>query len=173
MIHTYKKYIGIAGLKIFSSKKWCTIKIFFKGAGVVTLSLPPSPYEQFLPLPTPYFKICLERFFNDPPTPPHYPTSSLFYCHQKPITRSLELHYSGQFSGCAGCQLSNQPLLWSHIRIGEVPFRFYVRRWREAFHWAFHSVNLSIHRTLHSINLSKDSKKCFFISNQIGSNATK
>ena len=26
----------------------------------------PSPYEQFLPLPTPFFKMFLERFFNDP-----------------------------------------------------------------------------------------------------------
>ena len=31
----------------------CTIKIFGVGTGVVTPSLPLSPYEQFLPLPTP------------------------------------------------------------------------------------------------------------------------
>ena len=139
----------------------------------MTLSLLPPPTSNFCLYRPPISRYFWKDSLMTPLLPPHYPTSSLFYCYQKPITRSRELHYWGWFSGCAGCQLSNQPLLWFHIRIGEVPFHFYVSRWREAFHWAFHSVNLSIHRTLHSINLSKDSKKCFFISNQIGSNATK
>ena len=30
----------------------------------------PSPYEQLLPLPTPCFKMCLERSLIDPPPPP-------------------------------------------------------------------------------------------------------
>ena len=45
----------------------CMIKIFW-GAGVVTPSKPPPPYEQLFHLPTPYFKM----FLKDPlmtPTP--------------------------------------------------------------------------------------------------------
>ena len=42
---------------------------FSGGAGVVTPSKPPSPYEQLFPLPTPYFKMFLERSLNDPTTP--------------------------------------------------------------------------------------------------------
>ena len=51
------------------------IKIF-RGAGVVTPSKPPPPYEQLLLLPTPYFKMFLERSLNDPP-PPHFKHLSL------------------------------------------------------------------------------------------------
>ena len=54
---------------------WCMIKIF-QGAGVVTPSKPPPPYEQLLPLPTPCFKMFLERSLNDPP-PPHFKHLSL------------------------------------------------------------------------------------------------
>ena len=32
----------------------------------------PSPYEQLLPLPTPYFKMFLERSLNDPHPPPSH-----------------------------------------------------------------------------------------------------
>ena len=53
----------------------CIIKIF-RVAGVVTPSKPPPPYEQLLPLPTPYFKMFLERSLNDPP-PPHFKHLSL------------------------------------------------------------------------------------------------
>ena len=55
----------------------CTIKIS-RGAGVVTPSKPPPPYEQHLPLPTPCFKMFLERSLNDPPPPPpHFKHLSL------------------------------------------------------------------------------------------------
>ena len=46
----------------------CMIKIFW-GAGV-----------QLLPLPTPCFKMFLERSLNDP----HHPTSSIFHCYPVP-----------------------------------------------------------------------------------------
>ena len=53
------------------------IKIF-QGAGVVTPSKPPPPYKQLLPLPTPCFKMFLERSLNDPPPPPpHFKHLSL------------------------------------------------------------------------------------------------
>ena len=56
---------------------WCTIKIF-RGAGVVIPSKPPPPYEQLLPLPTPYFKKFLERSLSDPhPPTPHFKHLSL------------------------------------------------------------------------------------------------
>ena len=45
------------------------IKIF-RGAGVVTPLKPPPPYEQLLPLPTPYFKMFWERSLNDSSTTP-------------------------------------------------------------------------------------------------------
>ena len=61
---------------------WCMIKIFW-GAGVVTPSKPPHPYEQLLPLPTPYFKMFLERSLNDPH--PQNQTSSTFHCYPLPI----------------------------------------------------------------------------------------
>ena len=42
-----------------------------RGAGVVTPSNPPLPCEELLPLPTPCFKMFLERSLNDPhPTTP-------------------------------------------------------------------------------------------------------
>ena len=44
------------------------IKIFWGGRGGDTFKTP-SPYEQLLPLPTPYFKMFLERSLNDPPPP--------------------------------------------------------------------------------------------------------
>ena len=50
---------------------------FLGGAGVVTPSKPPPPYEQLLPLSTPCFKMFLERSLNDP----HHPTSSIFHCY--------------------------------------------------------------------------------------------
>ena len=53
----------------------CMIKIFFGGRGGDTFKTP-SPYEQLLPLPTPYFKMFLERSLNDPP-PPHFKHLSL------------------------------------------------------------------------------------------------
>ena len=53
---------------------------FSGGAGVVTPSKPPPPYEQLLPLPTPYFKKFLERSLNDPP-PPHFKQLSLLPLH--------------------------------------------------------------------------------------------
>ena len=58
----------------------CMIKIFWGGAGVVTPSKPPPPYEQLLPLPTPCFKMFLERSLNDPP-PPHFKHLSLLPPH--------------------------------------------------------------------------------------------
>ena len=61
----------------------CMIKIF-RGARVVTRSKPPPPYEQLLPLPTPCFKMFLERSLNDPH--PHHPTSSIFHCYPSPST---------------------------------------------------------------------------------------
>ena len=36
----------------------------------MTLSKPPSPYEQLLPLPTPCFKMFLENPLMTPTTPP-------------------------------------------------------------------------------------------------------
>ena len=47
---------------------WCMIKIFQAGRSGDTLKTP-SPYEQLLPLPTPCFKMFLERSLNDPTTP--------------------------------------------------------------------------------------------------------
>ena len=51
------------------------IKIFRGGRGCDTFKTP-SPYEQLFPLPTPYFKMFLERSLNDPP-PPHFKHLSL------------------------------------------------------------------------------------------------
>ena len=45
----------------------------------MTPSKPPPPYEQLLPLPTPCFKMFLERSLNAPH--PHHPTSSIFHCY--------------------------------------------------------------------------------------------
>ena len=59
------------------------IKIF-QGAGVVTPSKPPPPYEQLLPLPTPCFKMFLERSLNDPP-PPTTPLQAPFTATPLPI----------------------------------------------------------------------------------------
>ena len=63
----------------------CMIKIFRGGAGVVTPSKPPPPYEQLLPLPTPYFKMFLERSLNDSP-PPTTPLQAPFTATPSPST---------------------------------------------------------------------------------------
>ena len=47
--------------------QWCTIRIFLQA---------PPPYEQLLPLPTPYFKMFLKKFLSDP-SPPHFKHLSL------------------------------------------------------------------------------------------------
>ena len=47
---------------------------------MVTHSKPLPPYDQLLPLPTPCFKMFLERSLNDP----HHPTSSIFHCYPLP-----------------------------------------------------------------------------------------
>ena len=62
------------------------IKIF-RGAGVVTPSKPPPPYEQLLPLPTPCFKMFLERSLNDPPVPTT-PLQASFTATPTPSTTS-------------------------------------------------------------------------------------
>ena len=49
----------------------------------------PTPYEQFLPLPTPCFKMFLERSLNDP----HHPTSSIFHCYPPPPLKILIIQW--------------------------------------------------------------------------------
>ena len=56
---------------------------FSGGGGMVTPSKPPSLYEQLSPLPTPCFKMFLERSLNEPP-PPHFKHLSLL--HPSPST---------------------------------------------------------------------------------------
>ena len=48
------------------------VRLKFWGAGVVTTSKPPSPYEQLFPLPTPCIKMFLERSLNEPHLPPSH-----------------------------------------------------------------------------------------------------
>ena len=55
---------------------------FLGCAGVMTPSKLPPPYEKILPLPTPYFKMFLERSLNDP----YHSISSIFYCYPSPST---------------------------------------------------------------------------------------
>ena len=73
----------------------CMIKIFRGGRGGDTFKTP-SPYEQLLPLPTPCFKMFLERSVNDP-----HPTSSIFHCypphpihHPFPPLKILIIHHA-------------------------------------------------------------------------------
>ena len=75
---TVSPHIHCQNVKINPSKgekEKCMIIIFW-GDRVMTPSKPPPPYEQLLPLPTPYFKMFLERSLNDPP-PPHFKHLSL------------------------------------------------------------------------------------------------
>ena len=60
------------------------------GKGSDTLCTPPS-YEQLLPLPTPYFKMFLERLLDDPPpTIRVFPSGGL----GNPPSRLCPLHQS-------------------------------------------------------------------------------
>ena len=45
----------------------------------MTPSVSPSPYEQFLPLPTAHFEMFLKRFFSDPHPFSYQPTSTIFH----------------------------------------------------------------------------------------------
>ena len=60
---------------VLFKKQKCIIKIFWGGRGGDTFKTPPLPYEQLLALPTPSFKMFLERSLNDPP--PHLKHLSL------------------------------------------------------------------------------------------------
>ena len=53
------------------------IKIFQGGGKGGDTFKNPSPYEQLLPLPTPCFKMFLERSLNDP----HHPISNSLHCN--------------------------------------------------------------------------------------------
>ena len=56
----------------FGFARKCMIKKNFLGGGRGGDTLKPghTPYEQFLSLPTPCFKMFLERSLNDPPATP-------------------------------------------------------------------------------------------------------
>ena len=58
------------------------IKILQGGRGDDTFK-PPSPYETTFAFIHPCFRMFLKRSLND--TPPHHPTSSIFYCYPLPI----------------------------------------------------------------------------------------
>ena len=60
------------------------IKIFREGDRGGDTFKTPSPYEQLLPLPTPCFKIFLERSLNDP-LPPTIPLQASFTATPLPI----------------------------------------------------------------------------------------
>ena len=68
-----KSYITSSELKIktgpysASLQALLSVRAIFlgRGAGMVTPSILPPPYKQLLRLPTPYFKMFLERFLND------------------------------------------------------------------------------------------------------------
>ena len=49
----------------------------------------PSPYEQVLPLPTPCFKMVLERSLNDPTTP----LQTSFTATLPPCSQNISKHY--------------------------------------------------------------------------------
>ena len=59
----------------------CMIKIF-RGAGMVTPSKPPAPYEQLSPLSTPCLRCFWKDLFMTPTLPP---TSRIFHCYPLPI----------------------------------------------------------------------------------------
>ena len=102
----------------------CMIKIF-RGAGVVTPSKPPPPNEQFLPLPTP----CFKMFWKDPlMTPhPHHPTSSTFHCYPLPIHHPFPpKKFDHTLTGQSNCRIwiNHLPRGWTwHIyRQGSVEY---------------------------------------------------
>ena len=66
-------------LRQYFFKTKCMIKISW-GAGVVTPSNSPPPYEHLLPLPTP----VLRCFWKDPLMTPHHLTSSICHCYSPP-----------------------------------------------------------------------------------------
>ena len=68
--------LGKTLIKMSPPSLRCMIKIFWGGRGGDTFKTP-FPYEQLLPLPTPYFKMFLERSLNDPP-PPATPLQASF-----------------------------------------------------------------------------------------------
>ena len=63
----------------------CTSNFFFRGgrvAGMVTPSVLPPPYKQFLRLPTPILRCFWKDFLMTPI--PYCPTSSIFHCYPHP-----------------------------------------------------------------------------------------
>ena len=59
----------------------CMIKVFGEGGRGTDTFKPPPLCEQLLPLPTPCFKMFLERSLNDT----QHPTSSILHCYPLPI----------------------------------------------------------------------------------------
>ena len=86
---------------------WCMIKIFWGGRSGDTFN---PPYEQLLPLPTPF----LRRFWRDPLMTPHHPTSSIFHCyplpvhHPSPLLKILIIHMQEQMIKTRGWKASRR-----------------------------------------------------------------
>ena len=83
--YVHKGYKGNNGeyiSSIFVIVKASCVLSKVKEAGVVTPSVPPPPYQPFLPKLTPYFHMFLEGFLNDHHS--HGPASSLFHCYPSP-----------------------------------------------------------------------------------------
>ena len=92
---------------------------------------------------------------------------------QKPITcRSFVLQYQVGYQAARDrCKLSNQSILWFHVRIGKYPFTFASAISQKlSIGWASHSVKFSFDWAFLSINPLNE---WFFISNRIDSNTTK
>ena len=77
-VHQSRRYEFMSPVYEFMSLGPVKFFFFFRGGGgrdgdtLCTV----SPYKQLLPLPTPYFKMFLERFLNDPHLPlPHLQAS--------------------------------------------------------------------------------------------------
>ena len=73
----------VTWFRTWTGVKWeqpvmCTIKIFMGGGGGRGGDSAPSPYEEFLSLPTPYFKMFWEDSLMTPPPPPQFKLLSLF-----------------------------------------------------------------------------------------------
>ena len=93
--------------------------------------------------------------------------------YQKSITRSFELHYEGWFSCCLGSQLNKQLLLWFHVRINQVPFRFASVVGEELSIGLPCSKNLLNKCSRHEAFPKNLLKVCFVIHTQISSNIAK
>ena len=132
----------------------CKSKFFSGGgAGMVTPSVLPPPYKQFLGLPTPILRCFWKDFLMTPI--PYYPTSSIFHCYPHPSPPPPPLKFNQTLRQCIDPEVLTSKSCHSNLsttvlllvfRQGSSKFEFTVKGeltyWQDQFLIVHNSVQI-------------------------------